>query len=59
MEILLITITFNLLIIFFIYLVIGWIWRRAEIAMYGKVTPRALDDIIAIALSISLFLNFK
>lgn len=44
--------------IFIIFLVIGFTWRRAELYLYKEVTPKVLDDVIAIILSISLYFNF-
>lgn len=42
-------------IIFVLYLFIGVIWTFAEKKMYGKSTPRFIDDIIALILAAALY----
>ena len=39
------------------YIAITGIWIQAEKMIYGKSTPRLLNDIIALALATSLYLN--
>lgn len=50
---------FNLLGIFLLYIVIAGVWTFAELKIYKEVTPppRLIDDIVAIVLAISIFLN--
>lgn len=46
--------------IFFIalaYVGITGIWVQTEKIIYGKSTPRLIDDIVAIVLAISLYFN--
>lgn len=43
--------------IILIYVVIAGIWGSAEKLIYGKITQRKLDDIIAVILAISLYFN--
>ncbi|NHC21010.1 hypothetical protein G6554_22575 [Bacillus sp. MM2020_4] len=40
-----------------IFLVVGGIWSLVEKLIYGQITPRILDDIICLVLSISLYYN--
>jgi hypothetical protein len=42
-----------------IYIVIAVLWQIAELQFYGKVTPRLMDDVIAVILAISLYFNLK
>ncbi|WP_010497809.1 hypothetical protein [Paenibacillus elgii] len=42
-----------------IYLVIGVLWMAAEKMFYGQVTSRAIDDVVALVLAISLYINIK
>lgn len=42
-----------------IYLVIGLLWRGVEKLIYGHVTPRYIDDIVSLILSISIYYNIK
>lgn len=53
------TINMAILYIVLIYLGISLIWCAAEKVVYGKVTPRILDDIVAIVLAISLYFNLS
>lgn len=48
----------NLLGVFFLYAIISVIWQQLELKIYGKITPRILDDIVAVVLAISLYFNF-
>lgn len=48
---------FNLLGIFLLYIVIAGLWTFVELKIYKEVTPRLIDDIVAIVLAISIFLN--
>jgi hypothetical protein len=41
------------------YIIIAWIWQMAEKFFYGQVTPRTIDDVVAIILAISLYCNLK
>jgi hypothetical protein len=41
------------------YLIIAFLWKVAEFALYGKSSPRIVDDIVAIVLAISLYYNFN
>lgn len=43
--------------IMIISLFVGGIWALAEKIVYGQITPRILDDIICLALSISIYYN--
>lgn len=40
-----------------IYVTIAGIWVRLEKSIYKEVTPRILDDFIALALAISIYFN--
>lgn len=42
-----------------IYAIIGVLWILCEKIFYGTVTPRLLDDFIAIAFAISIYMNLK
>lgn len=39
------------------YICIAGIWKRLEKVIYKEVTPRVLDDVIAIILATSLYFN--
>jgi hypothetical protein len=45
--------------VFGLYIIIATIWGIAEKAIYGQVTPRVLDSLVALALAISLYNNFN
>jgi hypothetical protein len=53
----------NLLIdaffVLLIYLIIAVLWQFAEKIFYGHVTPRFIDDVVALILAISLYINLK
>ncbi|MBP1971605.1 hypothetical protein J2Z83_003756 [Virgibacillus natechei] len=49
----------NTIWIFFIYCGVAVAWVGAEKLIYGKITPRKLDDVIAMTLAVSLFFNFS
>lgn len=49
----------SLLCIFAIYLVIGVLWQAAEFIIYGKTTPKLIDDVVAFILAISIFINLR
>jgi len=49
----------GILAVFFLYILIAIVWQQVELKFYGKITPRKLDDIIAIILAISLYFNLK
>lgn len=49
----------DILLIFIIYIVIAFLWMLAEKIIYGYVTPRGIDSVIAIILAISLYINLK
>jgi hypothetical protein len=49
----------GVLCIFLLYVIIAVVWQQAELKLYGKITPRKLDDVIAVILAISLYFNFK
>lgn len=40
-----------------LYVAIAGIWTQTEKMIYGKVTPRIIDDIVALALATSLYFN--
>jgi hypothetical protein len=40
-----------------IYVVIAGLWMQLEKLIYKEVTPRMLDDFIALALATSLYFN--
>lgn len=42
-----------------IYVLIWVIWCGLEALIYGEIQPRKVDDIIALILTISIFLNYK
>ncbi|WP_179280999.1 hypothetical protein [Paenibacillus sp. XY044] len=42
-----------------LYLVISLIWMAAEKLIYGQITPRFIDDVVALVLAVSLYFNFK
>ncbi len=43
--------------IMLIFLVVGGAWSLTEKLVYGQITPRVLDDIVCLILSISLYFN--
>ncbi|AKQ08378.1 hypothetical protein PQE66_gp063 [Bacillus phage PBC2] len=45
--------------VFLIYLGISGMWMRLEKMIYGKITPRIIDDVVALILAISLYMNFN
>jgi TM2 domain-containing membrane protein YozV len=49
----------SVLWIFLIYLFIAALWTLAESLFYGKITPRRIDDVVAIILAISLYFNIR
>lgn len=49
----------DILSILIIYVVIGLVWMAAEKLIYGQITPRFIDDVVALVLAISLYFNFK
>jgi hypothetical protein len=49
----------DIISVFVIYLIISFIWRSVEVLTYKEITPRIIDDIVAIILSISLLYNLK
>lgn len=48
----------ELLIEVLICLVITVVWQIAEKLIYGKTSPRLIDDVVAMILAISLYYNF-
>jgi hypothetical protein len=40
-----------------IYCMIGLLWTIAEKVLYGTITPRSIDDIVAFVLACSIYLN--
>lgn len=44
--------------IILLYIGISIVWQLAEKIIYRKVTPRILDDWVALILAISLYFNF-
>lgn len=49
-------------IVFYIcvmYIIVSGLWVLGEKLMYGEVTPRGIDDIVALVLAVSLYFNFK
>ncbi|MCC3687466.1 hypothetical protein LLR47_19880 [Bacillus cereus] len=47
----------KILVFILIYMVIGFAWNFAEKIFYGKSTPKLIDDIVAIILTISIYNN--
>jgi cytochrome bd-type quinol oxidase subunit 1 len=58
-EDLMIVLLIDLLCIMAIYAVIAALWMFGEVIFYGQITPRRIDDIVAIILAISIFMNIK
>ncbi|WP_161805240.1 hypothetical protein [Sporosarcina globispora] len=54
-----VNILYSIVGIFIIYIVIAILWQLAELRLYGKITPRKLDGLVAIILAVSLFFNLK
>lgn len=48
-----------LLGVFLLYSIIAVVWQQVELKFYGEITPRYLDDVIAIILAISLYFNIS
>ncbi len=46
------------LIGFLMYVAITVVWQITEKLIYGKTSPRLIDDVVAVILSISLYHNF-
>lgn len=38
-------------------MLISGFWQFIELKFYNEVTPRAIDDVIAVILAVSLFFN--
>jgi hypothetical protein len=49
----------SLLWVLVIYIVVASLWVAIEKVIYGEVTPRQIDTIVAIILAISLYANIK
>lgn len=45
--------------ILLLYIMIGALWIIAEKLIYGQITPRVIDDIVALILATSLHINIK
>lgn len=45
--------------VFIIYVVVTLLWQGAEMLFYGKVTPKFIDDIVALILALSIYINIK
>lgn len=43
--------------IFLLFVIVGFVWRYAEKQIYGTKTSRKIDDVICAILSISLYYN--
>ena len=41
------------------YIIIALVWQMVEYKFYGKVSPRTIDDVIALILAVSLYFNFR
>jgi hypothetical protein len=49
----------GILCVYILYIIITAIWIIAEKEIYGQITSRIIDDIVAIILAISLYFNMK
>jgi hypothetical protein len=49
----------GVLAIYILFILIAAIWRICEKEMYGVITPRRIDDIVALILAISIYFNIK
>lgn len=49
----------GILCIYILYIIIAAIWIITEKEIYGQITPRIIDDIVAIILAVSLYFNMK
>lgn len=49
----------DIIVITMIALITGALWRWMEIIIYNEVQLRAVDDIVWIVLTISIFINYK
>jgi hypothetical protein len=47
------------LAIYIIFILIAVVWQIGEKEMYGEITHRRIDDIVALILAISIYLNIK
>ena len=47
------------LLIFFLYLAISLAWQLGEWLLYRKITPKIIDDIVAVVLAVSIFHNLR
>jgi hypothetical protein len=45
--------------IYILFILIAAVWQIAEKEIYGQITPRRIDDIVALILAISLYFNIK
>jgi hypothetical protein len=49
----------GVLCVYILFILIAAIWKIAEKEIYGKITPRGIDYIVAIILATSLYFNIK
>lgn len=49
----------GILCVYLLFILIAFIWQIAEKEMYGHITPRRIDDFVALVLAISLYFNLK
>jgi hypothetical protein len=49
----------GILAIYILFILIAFIWQIGEKEMYGEITHRRIDDIVALILAISIYFNIK
>lgn len=55
----LIQLIIDVILVFVLYVIVAVIWTIAEKMMYGHATARLIDDVVALILAISIYMNIK
>jgi hypothetical protein len=45
--------------IYILFILIAAVWQISEKEIYGQITPRRIDDFVALILAVSLYFNIK
>jgi hypothetical protein len=49
----------SIIAIYILFILIAVIWQIGEKEMYGEITYRRIDDIVALILAVSIYFNIK
>lgn len=49
----------GILAIYILFILIAAVWQIGEKELYGVITPRSIDNIVALILAISIYFNIK